>query len=172
MELETQKRLDSVLEAYSAKMRQEKEDAEHEQQERHGFVAEFTQCRSEVIKPALAEIGEMLKAHGHDYTIVESKVQVSQGKRPVDSALASTVGLEVRPADMQVRGQNKDGLSTLTFTGNPLTRQVETQMSLAAKSDAESGLIATGPSFAVGQVDGVMIQSATTEFLEQVLRSH
>lgn len=96
MKKEIQTELDHLLEARHLKSTDEgkvKTDVEKTQNE---FLEKFNKVKRDVIRPAMIEIGEKVRAKGIEYQIVEDATKTTAGE-PVSGSVAIEFKIESRP---------------------------------------------------------------------------
>jgi hypothetical protein len=71
MKKEDKSHLESIMTRFEQKLANSKDAKERQQSEEDAFFIEFKRVRSQVIRPAMEEIGNELKARGHSSEILE-----------------------------------------------------------------------------------------------------
>ncbi|HJT23240.1 MAG TPA: hypothetical protein VJ873_01595 [bacterium] len=97
MKKEIQTELDSLLEARhwkTADAEKEKTDVEKTQNE---FLERFNKVKRDVIKTAMVEIGERVRAKGIEYYLIEDATQTTAGE-PVSGSIAIEFKVGNRPS--------------------------------------------------------------------------
>lgn len=96
MKKEIQSELDGLLETRHWKAvdaAKEKTDVERTQNE---FLERFNKVKREVLKPAMVEMGERVRAKGIEYHIIEDAAKTTAGE-PVSGSIAIEFKIENRP---------------------------------------------------------------------------
>lgn len=90
MKKEDESRLESILKTFEQKLAKSKDVKEQRQSEEDVFCMEFKRIRTQVIRPAMEDIGNQLRARGHNCEI--SEVGDERSKRDAKITMSITIG--------------------------------------------------------------------------------
>ncbi len=90
MKKEDESRLESILKTFEQKLAKSKDAKDQRQSEEDVFYMEFKRIRTQVIRPAMEDIGNQLKARGHNSDI--SEVGDERSKRDAKITMSITIG--------------------------------------------------------------------------------
>ena len=90
MKKEDESRLESILKTFEQKLAKSKDAKDQRQSEEDVFYMEFKRIRTQVIRPAMEDIGNQLKARGHNSDI--SEVGDERSKRDAKITMSITMG--------------------------------------------------------------------------------
>ena len=90
MNKEDESRLESILMTFEQKLEKSKDAKEQRQSEEDVFSMEFKRIRTQVIRPAMEDIGNQLRARGHSSEI--SEVGDERSKRDEKITMSITIG--------------------------------------------------------------------------------
>src|SRR5438093_1326931 len=90
MKEENESRLKSLMEKFEQKLAKSKDAKDRQQSEEDTFYLEFKRVRTEVIRPAMEDIGTQLKTRGH--TVEISEVGDERSKRDAKMTMRVTIG--------------------------------------------------------------------------------
>lgn len=90
MKKENKSHLESIMNNFEQKMAKSKDAKEQRQSEEDTFYMEFKRVRTEVIRPAMEDIGNQLKARGHNSQITD--VGDERSKRDAKIIMSITIG--------------------------------------------------------------------------------
>lgn len=82
--------LESIMETFEQKLAKSKDAQERMQSEEDSFYVEFKRVRTEVIRPAMEDIGTQLEARGHTAKILE--VDDERSKQDAKMTMSITIG--------------------------------------------------------------------------------
>jgi hypothetical protein len=115
-------RLRGVLDEHQAQIDREQERLDQEHLTEALFSQQFTALKSNVILPALLDLGEELKAHGHRCKIIEFEDELAGA----GSGELTNVGCEFYPCGWDyVEGQALAGPPSVTFHCDPASLTVK-----------------------------------------------
>ena len=98
MDDSTKKRLTSILDSFDAKRDAAKKDTERKRTEREIFLDKFAEKVKAVIRPAMEQVAELLKARGHNSEITEQMEAIDSDGRARNAGITLTIfPLGVRP---------------------------------------------------------------------------
>lgn len=116
-------RLDLIMNAFRERLAKSKDAQEQRQSEEDVGYKEFTRVRAETIRPAMEDIGQELKAGGHEYEIIE----VGDGRSQRDARITLAVTIIGIPTSAY-RRDNKVSVSFYRTGASTVTLQAETQI--------------------------------------------
>jgi hypothetical protein len=90
MKKEDESRLESILKTFEQKLAKSKDVKEQRQSEEDVFYMEFKRIRTQVVRPAMEDIANQLKARGHNSEI--SEVGDERSKRDAKITMSITIG--------------------------------------------------------------------------------
>ena len=90
MKEENESHLQSIMQKFKQKLAKSKDAKEQQQSEADAFYLEFKRVRTEVIRPAMEDIGNQLKTMGH--TVEISEIGDERAKRDAKITLRVTIG--------------------------------------------------------------------------------
>jgi hypothetical protein len=85
MKEETKSQLDILMNKYKKKLTEPENKKEQQMSGEDIFLSEFRRLRKEVIRPAMEDIGNQLKSHGHDFEVLEEEESVDHEGRTQDA---------------------------------------------------------------------------------------
>jgi hypothetical protein len=157
MKKEDESRLESILKAFEQKLAKSKDVKDQRQSEEDVFYMEFKRIRTEVIRPAMEDIGNQLKARGHNSDI--SEVGDERSKRDAKITMSITIGGVPSSA---YAPENTVSVS-FSHTGH-------TTISFHASTPMQSrrGFTGLGGNFAASEITTDMVEKKILEVLEEV----
>ncbi|GAC1397396.1 MAG: hypothetical protein NVSMB52_11040 [Chloroflexota bacterium] len=123
--------LDLIMTSFKERLAKSKDAQEQRQSEEDGAYEEFKRVRAETIRPAMEDIGQELKAAGHEYEIIE----VADGRSQRDARITLAVTIIGIPTSAH-RRDNKVSVSFYRTGATAVTIQAETQIKKNMKSVA------------------------------------
>src|SRR3989442_266394 len=90
MKEENEAHLKSIMETFEQKLAKSKDAKDRQESEDDAFSMEFKRVRTKVIRPAMEDIGNQLKARGH--TVEISEVGDERSKRDAKMTMRVTIG--------------------------------------------------------------------------------
>ena len=90
MKKEDESHLESILKKFEQKLAKSKDAKEQRQSEEDVFYMEFKRIRTQVVRPAMEDIANQLKARGHNSDI--SEVGDERSKRDAKITMSITIG--------------------------------------------------------------------------------
>lgn len=91
MNNENKKTLENILTEYENIQRQNKEKNDEMQRRFDSFINEFESFANSTIKPVMIELGNVLKARGHDYKVTFDKDYKDVKGRIIDSRITMDI---------------------------------------------------------------------------------
>jgi len=90
MKKEDESRLESILKTFEQKLAKSKDVKDQRRSEEDVFYMEFKRIRTQVVRPAMEDIANQLKARGHNSDI--SEVGDERSKRDAKITMSITIG--------------------------------------------------------------------------------
>jgi hypothetical protein len=90
MKEENKSHLEAIMKKFDQKLAQSTDAKERRESEEDAFYIEFKRIRTQIIRPALEEVGKQLKPMGHNYEITE--VGDERSKRDAKITMSITLG--------------------------------------------------------------------------------
>ena len=128
MKSDTSIKLKSIFDKYDKKQAETKIEQERVKSEHELFLESFDKIIAETIRPTMEELGEAIKARGHNFEITESKeTQDGQGR-----TTGATIRIEIHSNGQRPRFGQVGDRPALTFIAgtydNKLCSHVSTMM--------------------------------------------
>ena len=157
MKEEDKSHLESIMKKFEQKLARSTDAKERRQSEEDAFHAEFKRIRTEVIRPAMEEVGNELKPMGHNYEI--SEVGDERSKRDAKITMSITLGGVPTSA---YAPENTVSIS-FSHTGH-------TTISIHASTPIRNRSVFTGSrgSYAAAEITTDLVQKTIIEVLEEV----
>ncbi|HEX8564250.1 MAG TPA: hypothetical protein VF648_01185 [Pyrinomonadaceae bacterium] len=141
------KQLDEILNQYENRETEVKQYKDQRQIEAENFVADFKRLRQEVIRPVFENIGNQLKARGHDYEIREQdETTDAQGRRQPPQILMS-----IYPSGVERSAYRADSTPKITFYPETSIRSVH--LHLSTMQPGKGGSAGNREKFPINEID-------------------
>jgi len=157
MKEENESHLKSIMEKFEQKLAKSKDAKERQQSEADAFYMEFKRVRTEVIRPAMEDIGNELRARGH--TVEISEVGDERSKRDAKMTMRITIG----------------GLPSSAYTAEntvsvSFSHQGHTTVSIQASTPSQhrSGFAGLRGNYTLSEITSDLVEKKILEVLEQV----
>jgi hypothetical protein len=160
---EDAKKLRSIVEAFKEKTDAATAKKADKKSKEAAFLEAFRKVIAETIRPALEEIVAVLKANGHDATIVQSpESRATDGRSDKHESLKLTV----LPKGY-TRVHDHDALPEVAFTGDTSNERIRVQVS--ERMPGESGGAGPRGDHALDQITSDFVVKLTLEVLGKTL---
>jgi hypothetical protein len=158
MKEEDKSHLESIMKQFEEKLAKSKDEKERRQSEEDASFIEFKRVRTEVIRPAMEDIGNELKARGHNSEI--SEVGDERSKREAKITMRITIG--------GVPTSTYAPENTVSVSFSPMGH---TTISIhAAIPKSRSEFTAQRGSYAASEITTDLVQKKILEVLEEVFK--
>ena len=158
MNSEDKAHLDSIMQSFKQRLATAKDAKEQNQSKEAAAGADFKRLMSEVIRPAMEDIGRELKAGGHEYEIIEIGDERSQR----DARITLTVTISGVPASTY-RQQNTVEVSFHRTGATGVTIQVVTEI-----KQRRTGVAGQRVNYAASEITTELVQKEILKVLEEV----
>ena len=158
MKSEDKAHLDSIMQSFKQRLATSKDVQEQNQSKEAAAGADFKRVMSEVIRPAMEDIGRELKAGGHEYEIIEIGDERSQR----DARITLTVTISGVPASTY-RQQNTVEVSFHRTGATGVTIQVVTEI-----KQRRTGVAGQRVNYAASEITTELVQKEILKVLEEV----
>jgi len=158
MNLEDKAHLDSIMQSFKQRLATSKDAQEQSETKEAAAGADFRRVMSEVIRPAMEDIGRELKAGGHEYDIIEVGDERSQR----DARITLAVTISGVPASAY-RQDNTVKVSFHRTGATGVTIQVDTEI-----KQRKTGAAGHRGHYAVSEVTTELVQKEILKVLEDV----
>ncbi len=111
MKKENKSQLDVLMDKYEQRLEEAKKRQEQIKSEDDVFLSEFRRLRKEVIYPRMEDIGNQLKARGHDYQISDEEESVDLGGRTRDARIT----MNIFPAGVDRSAYRPENTPSISF---------------------------------------------------------
>ena len=164
MKEKTESALKRVMTAYDDKLGKQKGERDQEVSAQEHFLAEFEKTAAQLIRPTFEQFGEALKAHGHEYRIIETPRTVNdRGRRGMAS-----IELEIRPKDADFTNYNPvSGVPSLSVICDEV--RGELRFHECTMGPGRGGHSGTRASYKLAQITTDLIEYHLLALVEQVL---
>ncbi|MBA2253067.1 MAG: hypothetical protein H0W13_10265 [Nitrospirales bacterium] len=157
MNAEDKSHLDAIMSSFEQKLAKSKDARTQRQSEEDAGYAEFKRVQTDVIRPAMEDMANELKARGHESQI--SEVGDERSKRDVRITMTITIG-----------GVPATGFSAESAVSVSFSRTGSTTVSIQAMTPikSRSGLTSQRGNYAASEITTGMVQKKILEVLEEV----
>jgi len=157
MKEENESHLESIMKRFEQKLAKSKDAQERRQSEEDAFDKEFKRVRTEVIRPAMEDMGTQLEARGHNSEI--SEVGDERSKRDAKITMSVTIDGVPRsayaPEDTVLISFSQAGQATITIHANAPIRN-------------RSGFAGTRGHYAASDITTDLVEKKLLEVLAEV----
>jgi hypothetical protein len=157
MKEENDSQLQSILQKFEQKLAQSRDARDKQQSAADAFYLEFKRVRTEVIRPAMDDIGNQLKARGH--TVEISEVGDERSKR--DAKITLRVAVGGVPSSAYIA----ENTAVVSFCHTGLT-SVSIQASTPAQH--KSDFSGSRGNFALAEITTDLVERKILEVIEEV----
>jgi hypothetical protein len=161
MNPEDKSHLDAIMSSFEQKLAKSKDARTQRQSEEDAGYAEFKRVQTDIIRPAMEDMANEVKARGHESQI--SEVGDERSKRDVRITMTITIG-EVAAAAF-----SPDNTVSVSFSRTGSTT-VSIQATTPIKS--KSGLATQRGNYAASEITTGMVQKKILEVLQEVFTPH
>jgi hypothetical protein len=161
MNPEDKSHLDAIMSSFEQKLAKSKDARTQRQSEEDAGYAEFKRVQTDIIRPAMEDMANEVKARGHESQI--SEVGDARSKRDVRITMTITIG-EVAAAAF-----SPDNTVSVSFSRTGSTT-VSIQATTPIKS--KSGLATQRGNYAASEITTGMVQKKILEVLQEVFTPH
>jgi hypothetical protein len=161
MNPEDKSHLDAIMSSFEQKLAKSKDARTQRQSEEDAGYAEFKRVQADIIRPAMEDMANEVKARGHESQI--SEVGDERSKRDVRITMTITIG-EVAAAAF-----SPDNTVSVSFSRTGSTT-VSIQATTPIKS--KSGLATQRGNYAASEITTGMVQKKILEVLQEVFTPH
>lgn len=120
MKKETKSQLDVLMDKYEQMLEEAKKRQEQIKSEEDVFLGEFKRLRKEVIFPEMEDIGNHLKASGHDYRIAEEKESHDLEGRTRDARIT----MNIFPAGVDRSVYRPENTPSISFNATRYNKKI------------------------------------------------
>lgn len=157
MKEEDKSHLESIMKNFEQKLASSKDAKERRQAEADAFFKEFERVRTQVIRPAMEDIGNQLKARGHNSEISE----VDDERRKGDSKITMRITIGGVPTSAYAP-ENTVSVSFFHTGHTTISIHAETPMK------NRSGFTGQRGNYATSEITTDVVQKNILEVLEEV----
>lgn len=157
MNAEDKARLDAIMSSFEQKLAKSKDAKSQRQSEEDAGYAEFKRAQTEVIRPAMEDMANELKARGHDSQI--SEVGDERSQRDVRITMTLTIG---GVPDTTFSPENTVSVSFSRTGSTTVTIQATTPIKNRSGLDGQRG------NYAASDITTDMVQKKILEVLQEV----
>ena len=159
MKKENESQLESIMQKFEEKLAKSKDVHERRQSEEDAFYVEFRRVRTEVIRPAMEDVGNQLKARGHNFEILE----IDDERRKRDAKITMRIMIGGVPSSAYT--PENTVLVSFAHTGH-------TSVSIQASTSSQhrSGFAGPRGNYAVSEITTDSVEKTILEVLEDVFR--
>lgn len=149
---------DQKREAVAARMRQVKADE-------LAFLDEFARVKRSVVRPIFEQVGAVLRARGHDFTILEDEYALDQGGKTTEA----TISIRILPARPEGSATGPDQHSSLAFA----TRHYNKVVEIHGGSEASRSGISAGPrgEYQLAQITVGLVRNELLKVVAEIART-
>jgi hypothetical protein len=170
MREETRSQLNLLLEQHQLKLDAARTQEEQRQAAGLQFLDDFKALVHGVIRPAMEEIGERLKAAGHTYRIDERHRQAA-GKSDSEQ---STIAMFIHPAGYETRSSTSSNTPEIRFTADADKKVVHSHLSTMLASTGtlrppRDGLAGPGHIYSLLELTASPVEDEVLSVLRGVL---
>lgn len=157
MKEENESHLHSIMQKFEQKLAKSKDAKDRQQTEADAFYLEFKRVRIEVIRPAMEDIGNKLKAMGHNVEIAE--IGDERSKR--DAKITLRVMMGGVPSSAYI--PENTALVSFCHTGH-------TTVSIQASTPSQHRSDFAGPrgNYALSEITTDLVEKKILEVLEEI----
>ena len=157
MKKENESQLESIMQKFEEKLVKSKDVHERRQSEEDAFYVEFRRVRTEVIRPAMEDVGNQLKARGHNFEILE----IDDERRKRDAKITMRIMIGGVPSSAYT--PENTVLVSFAHTGH-------TSVSIQASTPSQHSSGFAGPrgNYAVSEITTDLVEKTLLEVLEEV----
>lgn len=157
MNAEDKARLDAIMSSFEQKLAKSKDARSQRQSEEDAGYAEFKRVQRDVIRPAMEDMANELKARGHDSQI--SEVGDERSQRDVRITMTFTIG-----------GASATAFSPENTVSVSFSRTGSTTVTIQATTSIKnrSGLAGQRGNYAASDITTDMVQKKILEVLQEV----
>jgi hypothetical protein len=150
--------LDSIMQSFKQRLETSKDAKEQNQSKEAAAGADFKRVMSEIIRPAMEDIGRELKAAGHEYEIIEVGDERSQR----DARITLRVTISGVPASTY-RQEDTVKVSFHRTGATGVTIQAETEI-----KQRKIGVAGQRGNYATSEITTELVQKEILKVLEAV----
>jgi hypothetical protein len=158
MNNENKAHLDTIMNSFKERLAKSKDAQEQRQSKEDVGYAEFKRVLSKVIRPAMEDIGNELKAGGHDYEIAEVGDERSQR----DARITLTVSISGVPTSTY-RSENTVSISFYRTGSTTVTIQAMTEI-----RKHKNGVAGLRGNYAASEITTELVQKEILKVIEAV----
>jgi hypothetical protein len=158
MNSEDKAHLESIMQSFKQRLATSRVAQEQNQSKEAAGGADFKRVMSEVIRPAMEDIGRELKAGGHEYEIIEVGDERSQR----DARITLVVRISGAPASAY-RQDNTVEVSFHRTGATGVTIQVSTQI-----KQRKTGVAGQRGNYAASEITTELVQKEILKVLDEV----
>jgi len=155
MNAEDKARLDAIMSSFEQKLAKSKDARSQRQSEEDAGYAEFKRVQRDVIRPAMEDMANELKARGHESQI--SEVGDERSQRDVRITMTFTIG-----------GASATAFSPENTVSVSFSRTGSTTVTIQATTPNRSGLAGQRGNYAASDITTDMVQKKILEVLQEV----
>jgi len=157
MKKEDESHLESIMKKFEQKLAKSKDAKEQRQSEEDVFYMEFKRIRTQVIRPAMEDIGNQLKARGHNSEI--SEVGDERSKRDAKITMSITIG-----------GVPSSAYAPENTVSVSFSHMGHTTISIYASTPMQNrrGIAGLRGNYATSKITADLVQKKILEVLEEV----
>ncbi len=157
MNEEDKSHLESIMNKFEKKLAKSTDAKEQRQSEENVFYSEFKRLRTQVIRPAMEDIGSALKARGHNSEI--SEVGDERSKRDAKITMSITIG-----------GVPSSAYAPENTVSISFSHAGHTTISVQASTPIRnrSGFARSRGNYAVSEITTELVEKRILEVLEEV----
>ncbi len=157
MKKENESQLESIMQKFEQKLAKSKDVHEQRQSEEDAFYVEFRRVRANVIRPAMEDVGNQLKARGHNFEISE----LDDERRKRDAKITMSITLGGVPSSAYT--PENTVLVSFAHTGH-------TSVSIQASTPSQhrSGFAGPRGNYAASEITTDLVEKKILEVLEEV----
>ena len=160
MNAEDKSHLDAIMSSFEQKLAKSEDARMQRQSEEDAGYAEFKRVQTDVIRPAMEDMANELKARGHESQI--SEVGDERSKRDVRITMAITI------AGVPAAASSPENTASVSFS-----RMGATTVSIQATTSIKSRSLLAGQrgNYGASEITTGMVQKKILEVLEEVFSS-
>ena len=157
MKEENESHLKSIMQNFEQGLAKSKDAKDRQQSEEDAFYMEFKRVRTEVIRPAMEDMGNQIKARGHHVEI--SEVGDERSKRDAKITMRVTIG------GVPSSAYTPENTVLVSFS-----HQGHTTVSIHASTPSQhrSGFAGPRGNYALSEITADLVEKKILEVLEQV----
>ena len=157
MKEEDKTHLESIMKGFEQKLAKSKEAKERRQCEEDIFFMEFKRVRTEVIRPAMEDIGKELHARDHNFQILE--IGDERSKRDAKITMSITIG------GVPTSAYAPENTASVSFS---YAGHTTIAVHAITPIKNRSGFAEQGGNYAVSEITTDLVQKKILEVLEEV----